>query len=168
MRTRLALPVLAADVTEPDPVDVPALRRWFDENRKEGDDQYGHHQVPEVVKHYGLRVRSNESPRRVGGPLGCAAHSEGQFCCLDYFYDTIEGLVTPVDRPAMVQRVVDVLAPERSVGCGPEHDDVRFPIFEWGHETTPTLEEIRELALDIVKQLFPPEQVVVAGLVITP
>lgn len=66
-----------------------------------------------------------------------------------------------------VERVLDVLAP-RSVtpgeqpftiqsklallGMRPENE--RLPIFEWGHETTPTEEELLQLAQDIVKAVF--------------
>lgn len=41
-----------------------------------------------------------------------------------------------------VEAVLDILAPRESWG--------RCPIFEWGHETTPTEAQMLELAIDIV------------------
>lgn len=66
------------------------------------------------------------------------------------------------ERDAAIERVLDVIAPKVGV-----HDlstgwtmamklayikgsDDRIPIFEWGHETTPTDEEMRELAEKLV------------------
>lgn len=43
---------------------------------------------------------------------------------------------------AATEAVLDILAPKQSWG--------RSPIFEWGHETTPTEREMRELAAEIV------------------
>ncbi len=42
---------------------------------------------------------------------------------------------------AKIDRVLEVLAPGG------------MPIFEWGHEETPTLEEVRKLATEIVEAL---------------
>ena len=72
--------------------------------------------------------------------------------------------MTPAEFEAAVERVLDVLAPR---SAAPEEgrpwtmasklnliggrETARCPIFEWGHETTPTDEEMRELAEKIVK-----------------
>jgi hypothetical protein len=49
-----------------------------------------------------------------------------------------------VTDPALLA-VLDVLAPSR--------DGYRVPLFEWGHETTPTAEEMIELAQQVVAAL---------------
>ena len=48
-------------------------------------------------------------------------------------------------RDEKIERVLDVIAPVLN--------DKRVAIFEWGHETTPTLDELRELAGRIVDAL---------------
>lgn len=50
-------------------------------------------------------------------------------------------------KDQMVTKILDIIAPYRNFG---ENTPVqRSPIFEWGHETTPTLEEVTELAREI-------------------
>ena len=46
-----------------------------------------------------------------------------------------------------VERVLDVLAPWHDFGGESKE---RCPIFEWGHETTPTDADMRELAERLV------------------
>ena len=53
-------------------------------------------------------------------------------------------------RDEMIVKVLDVLSP---VDTG--YSDQRIPIFEWGHETTPTPEEMTEMAGDIVDAIYP-------------
>lgn len=53
------------------------------------------------------------------------------------------------ERDQAVERVLNILAPE--------HDSVRYPIFEWGHETTPTDAEMRALTEKIVDACLPDE-----------
>ena len=57
--------------------------------------------------------------------------------------------------PDMVERILDVLAPRTDRSTEPDGTywgdklaelEGRQPIFEWGHEGTPTLAELRELA----------------------
>lgn len=62
------------------PVGVDELRTHLSE----------HEQVPEVVVDAIWEPRQR---RRVRDASGCAAHSEGQHCCLDYFHDTITRLL---------------------------------------------------------------------------
>jgi hypothetical protein len=57
------------------------------------------------------------------------------------------------EREAAIERVLDILAPNftrRGIYRTPNPGGVRIPIFEWGHETTPTEEELRKLAQDLV------------------
>lgn len=48
-------------------------------------------------------------------------------------------------KDEMIKRILDVIAPNETA----EGITERCPIFEWGHETTPTLEEVTELAGEI-------------------
>jgi hypothetical protein len=56
------------------------------------------------------------------------------------------------ERERLVQAVFNVLAPE--VDYGPPVGRKTSPIFEWGHETTPTDDEVRELAGQIVDAIL--------------
>ena len=49
-------------------------------------------------------------------------------------------------RDPRVIAVLDILAPAESSG-------ERLPIFEWGHETTPSAEEMVDLAIRIVASI---------------
>jgi hypothetical protein len=63
--------------------------------------------------------------------------------------------VTPGERPFTIQSKLALLGvrPETAVGIQlPE--SARCPIFEWGHETTPTDEELTDLAQKIVRAVF--------------
>lgn len=53
---------------------------------------------------------------------------------------------------ARVNAVLDVLAPRHEIGG-------RSPIFEWGHETSPTAEEMIDLARQVVAAIDGPAPV---------
>jgi hypothetical protein len=50
----------------------------------------------------------------------------------------------------------DLTGPERAVMdvLAPLHHGARIPVFEWGHETTPTEQDMRELVRDIINAVI--------------
>ena len=104
----------------PDPVDLPALIAYLN------DPVWEHHQIPEQQEWWGTRGSVGMRSRSVG----CTAHSEGQNCCLDYFYDTIKALVAD-------QAQALALAWNQGHLAASEHGDLNRPGNQNPYEETP-------------------------------